>query len=98
MATLPAGTILQIEAEIRLPADATEQHIWQWLHYNLFQSGGISRENPLFHEAPEEWANSLDWKDTEMIGTREEFDIRVDADGTKHYRVRFHRKLRGVAA
>ena len=98
MTTLIAGTIIQIEAEIRLPADATERQIGQWLHYNLFQSGDISRDNPLFHEGPEEWANSSEWKDTEMVGTREEFDIRVDADGTKHYRVLFHRKQRDVAA
>ena len=82
---LPEGTLLKIEAEIRLPVDATKDQIVEWLHYSLFQSGGCSLDNPLLNEEAEDWHNSFEWKDTGMVGHREEFDHQKDADGATPY-------------
>lgn len=90
---LPEGTLLKVSFEMRLRAAATESQINEWARYAVLQSGGCSLENPLIDEAPDEWNQSFEWKDTGTIGIREEFD-RVDhPGGGTSYRVR-HRRIR----
>lgn len=95
-AEIPAGSIIKIELELRLPVAATREQLDQWLPYGLLQAGGCALDNPLLNEEPEEWRNSFEWTDTGYIGTREEFDHKQEADGSKTYRVRYRTKRRAA--
>lgn len=95
---LPEGTLIKVEAEIRLPAGATYEQVAEWLPYALFQRGGCSLENPLVNESADDWGMSFDWEDTGMIGAEEKFDHRDNEDGSKSCKIRYRRERRQEAA
>lgn len=91
---IPEGTLVKISFEMRLPVAATDEQIDEWARYAVCQNGGCSMSNPLINEGPNEWGNTFEWKDTGMIGTREEFDHTDLPNGGRSYRVRHHRTRR----
>jgi hypothetical protein len=84
--TLPEGTLLRIEMEVRLPCAATIKQIDDWLEFDVANRGGIDLLNPLAHEDAAAW--SFDWSYTDYI-VREERTLKEERpDGTKVYSVR----------
>lgn len=92
----PEGSLLEISFELRLPVAATKEQVNEWARYAILETGGCSRDNPLLNWGPEEWANSFSWEDTGLIGRREEFDNVQHPDGSRSYRVRYHREPRAA--
>lgn len=88
----PAGALIEVKVEIRLPVAATIENVDQWIRYALLQNGGISFDNPLLNAEPEEFDRTLNWQWHGLVGRREEFDHRDDPDGSKSFRVRFIRE------
>lgn len=88
----PAGALLEVKVEIRLPAAASIEDVDEWIRYAMLQSGGVSCDNPLINAEPEEFGRTLNWQWHGLVGRTEVFDLREFPDGSKTYRTRFIRE------
>jgi hypothetical protein len=90
---LPAGALIEVTIQIRVPVAASHEHIREWLVYNCLQSGGIGPSNPLYHAEPEGFGQyPLVFHYGGMTGRLEEFDHEDRGDGCKYYKVRYIRE------
>lgn len=91
---LPEGSLLKIEATVRLPAAATEAEITDWLESNIANLGGIDDDNPLLSEGVEVFGHALEWRDTGEQGREVKFDHEDLGEGRSQYKVRYERTRR----
>lgn len=82
---LPAGRLVKVEFEVRLPVAATQEQVEDWIGLEL-GCRAMSNGNPLAQESVEVY-DDLMLTDTRMQGHREEFDHRTEGS-TIHYKVR----------
>jgi hypothetical protein len=79
--TLPAGRLVKVEFEVRLPTAATKEEVDQWAAYAL-GSGSMPATNPLCDHDLEFWELPPTLTDTGLIGRTEEYGHRPTESGT----------------
>lgn len=85
--TLSEGRLVKVEFEVRLPVDATPDQVEDWICLSL-GFGSVDDDNPLSGHNVEPFTGRVMLDDTGMIGRYEEFDIEVNSNGTRSYKVR----------
>ena len=93
---IPEGALIKVEFELRLPVEASEHDIEEWLPCAVLQRGGCATENPLLNHTAEEWGHTFDWEDTEQIGVREESNHWSKPDGSRGCTVHYRRSRRAA--
>jgi hypothetical protein len=87
---LPAGALVKVEIEVRVPVPATPGEIEDWLRYCYRDNGSLSQANPLINFEPEPFGNfAFDVEFDDRIGVREEFDSVALPNGGRQYKVRY---------
>jgi hypothetical protein len=86
---LPAGRLIKVEVEIRLPVAATREQIEDWINLH-FGVGGMDADNPLIDEEPEPFTHEVQLEDTGINGEVEEYDHRRE-NGKVYFKRRYTR-------
>ena len=59
---IPAGSEIEVTFRIKLPVTATEEHMHEWLRFELGDNGSIRHENVLLNEPVEPIFGTFDWQ------------------------------------
>jgi hypothetical protein len=88
-AELPAGALLKVTLEVRLPIAADETIVEKWLRFCLTHSGSFPVKHPLIDYEPEIFGTlGFDWEWRGEVGHTERTLLEERPDGTKRYSVR----------
>jgi hypothetical protein len=91
MPNLPAGRIIEIKFEFRLPVDATNEEIAEWVSFAT-GSGTISLANPLYGRLLEYWDKRPVLTDTFTQGREVETNRRALPGGVTVVDVQYVRE------